>query len=66
VIGVAPPTSFVPFPLGYLVGLVVWAVAAFGGLGLTAGRAALAFLYLAVSSFVARLVVLGVREMFGN
>jgi hypothetical protein len=45
-------------------GLVAWAVAAFGGLGLSTGRAAVLFAYLAVSSFFARLVVLGVMEMF--
>lgn len=64
-VGAAVLTSFVPFPGGYLAGLVVWAVAAFAGLGLTAGRAAVLFLYLAASSFIARLVVLGVTEMLG-
>ena len=65
-VGVAALTSFVPFPDGYLAGLVVWAVAAFGGLGLNAGRATVLFAYLAASSFVARLVVLGVMDMMGN
>lgn len=65
-IGIAALTSFVPFPFGYLAGLVVWAAAAFGGLGLTAGRAAILFAYLAASSFAARLVVLGVMERIGN
>jgi hypothetical protein len=65
-VGVTALTSFVPFPFGYLASLVVWAVAAFGGLGLSAGRAAALFAYLAASSFVARLVVLGVMEMVGN
>jgi hypothetical protein len=41
-------------------------VAAFGGLGLTAGRAATLFLYLAASSLLARLVVLGVLEAAGG
>lgn len=36
---------------------------AFGGLGLTAGRAAVVFADLAVGSFVARLVVLGVPDL---
>ena len=63
---VAALTSFVPFPGGYLLGLVVCAVAAFGGLGLSAGRAAVMFAYLAASSLVARLVVLGVMDMMGN
>jgi hypothetical protein len=58
-------TSFIPFPGGYLAGLVVWAVAAFGGLGLTAGRAASLFAYLAAGSFMTRLLVLGFMEMFG-
>lgn len=65
-VGVAALTSFVPFPGGYVAGLVVWAVAAFGGLGLNAGRAAVLFAYLAASSFAARLVVLGVMDMMGN
>ena len=65
-IGVASLTSFVPFPFGYVAGLVAWGVAAFGGLGLGAGRAAVLFAYLAASSFVARLVVLGVMEMIGS
>lgn len=65
-IGVTALTSFVPFPFGYLAGLAVWAVAAFGGLSQSAGRAAVLFGYLAASSFLARLVVLGVMEMMGN
>jgi len=65
-VGVAALTSFVPFPGGYVAGLVVWAVAAFGGLGLNAGRAAVLFAYLASSSLVARLVVLGVMDTMGN
>ena len=64
VVGVTALTSFVPFPFGYLAGLFVWAVAAFGGLGLTARRAAILFAYLAASSFVARLVVLGYPRLF--
>lgn len=53
-------TSFVPFPFGYVVALVIWAAAVFGGLGLSRGRAAVLFGYLAVWSVVSRLVVLGV------
>lgn len=63
---VVAATCFAPFPGGYVAGLVVWAVAAFAGLGLTAGRAMLLFAYLAASSFVERLVVLGVMDMMGN
>lgn len=65
-VGAATLTCFIPFPFGYLAGLVVWGVAAFAGLGLSAGRAAVLFGYLAASSFVARLVVLGVMEMGGS
>jgi hypothetical protein len=65
-VGVAVLTSFVPFPLGYLLGLVAWGAAAFGGLGLTAGRAAILFGYLAATSYAARLVVLGVMEVMGR
>jgi hypothetical protein len=65
-VGVAAVTSFIPFPGGYVAGLLVWAVAAFGGLGLPAGRAVVLFAYLAVSSLVARLVVLGVMDVIGT
>ena len=65
-VGAAALTSFVEFPAGYVAGLVVWAVAAFAGLGLTAGRAAVLFAYLAVSSLLARLVVLGVLDLTAN
>jgi hypothetical protein len=64
-VGVTALTSFIPFPGGYIAGLAVWAVAAVGGLGLSAGRAAVLFSYLAVGSFVTRLFVLGFMEMFG-
>lgn len=62
-IGVSALTSFVPFPLGYLAGLVVWAVAAFRGLGLPGGRAAVLIAYLAASSYVARLATLGMLDL---
>lgn len=65
-VGVAAVTSFVPFPGGYVAGLLVWAVAAFGGLRLPAVRAVVLFAYLAVSSLVARLVVLGVMDVIGT
>ena len=64
-IAVTSMTSFAPFPAGYVLGLVVWAVAAFGGLGRGAGRAAVLFAYLAIGSFLTRLLVLGFLEMFG-
>jgi hypothetical protein len=57
--------SFLPFPLGWVAGLLVWGVAAFAGLGLPVGRAAVLFAYLAVGSLVTRLLVLGVLAMFG-
>jgi hypothetical protein len=65
-VGFAALTSLAPFPAGYIFGLVAWGVAAFTGLGLTAGRAAVLFLYLAAGSYVTRLVVLGVMEMMGG
>jgi hypothetical protein len=58
-------TSFVPFPLGWAAGLLVWGVAAFAGLGLPAGRAPVLFAYLAAGSLVTRLLVLGVLAVFG-
>lgn len=65
-IGFAALTSFVPFPFGYIAGLAVWGVAAFGGLGLGAGRAAVLFACLALTSLVARFVVLGVMSAIGG
>jgi hypothetical protein len=62
-VGGAALTAFVPFPAGYVLGLTVWGLAAFAGLGLGAGRAAVLFLYLAAGSYVTRLVVLGVMEL---
>lgn len=62
-IGGAAVTSFVPFPAGYVLGLIAWGLAAFAGLGLGARRATVLFLYLAAGSYVTRLVVLGVIEL---
>jgi len=45
---------------------VVWAVAAFAGLSLNVGRAAVLFARLAVSSLVGRLVVIGVLILIGS
>lgn len=64
-VGFISLTSFVPFPMGWASGLLVWAVAAFAGMGLPAGRASILFTYLAVGSLLTRLVVLGVLAMFG-
>jgi hypothetical protein len=58
-------TSFLPFPLGWAAGLIVWGLAAFAGMGLPAGRAAILFAYLAVGSLLTRVLVLGVMAMFG-
>lgn len=58
-------TSFLPFPLGWSAGLLVWGVAAFAGLGLPARRATILFAYLAAGSLLTRLLVLGVMAMFG-
>ena len=59
-IGAVTLTCFVPFPLGYLAGLLVWAVAVYGFIALPPGRATVLAGYLAVASAVSRLVVLGV------
>jgi hypothetical protein len=53
-------TSFVPMPINLIAALIAWAVAVFGGLTLSRGRAAVLFAYLAAWSVVTRLVVLGV------
>ena len=59
-------TCFLPFLVGYPVGCLVWAFAAFVYLALPTGRAAVLFGYLAVNSLLSRAVVLGVMQMFGN
>lgn len=56
-------TCFIPFPLGYLAGLVAWAVAVYGFLHLPGGRATALVGYLAAWSVVSRLVVLGVLSI---
>jgi hypothetical protein len=65
-IGVATVTSFAPFPVGYIAGLVVWAIAVFAGLKLSMGRGIVLFGYLAASSFLSRLIVLGVMNYLGD
>jgi hypothetical protein len=62
-IGAVALTSFAPMPLGYALGLVVWAVAAFGFVGLPGGPAAVLFAFLAAGSYVTRLVTLGVLDL---
>ena len=63
-VGAAALFSFAPFPANYVISLWVWGVAAFGGLGLPASRAAILFAYLAITSFTSRLVVGGFMDMF--
>lgn len=65
-VGAVAVTSFLPYWPGYLAGLAAWGAAAFAGLGLGDRRATVLFLYLAASSFAARLVVLGVIETVGH
>ena len=55
--------SFAPMPLGYVLGLVVWAIAAFGFVGLSGRHAAALFAFLAAGSYVTRLVTLGILEI---
>jgi hypothetical protein len=57
--------SFIQFPLGYFAGLGAWAVAVFGWLKLPVQRSAALLGYLAATSLVARLLVLGVMSFFG-
>ena len=58
-------TGFIPFPGGFFAGGMVWAVAAYGCLGLPPARATALTGYLVAASFVERLLVLGVMDMFG-
>lgn len=57
-------TGFIPFPGGFIAGGVVWAVAAYCCLGLPPARATVLTGYLVAASFVERLLVLGVMDMF--
>ena len=63
VIAAVGVTGLMPFPVGYVAGLVAWASAVFGFLELPAGRAAVLTGYLAVASVVTRLVILGVLDV---
>lgn len=59
-------TGFIPFPGGFFAGGMAWAIAAYGGLGLPPARATVLTGYLVAASFIERLLVLGVMDMFGN
>ena len=59
-IGAVTLTCFIPFPAGYVAGLIAWAVAVYGFLDLPTGRASVLVGFLAVASVLSRLVVLGV------
>jgi hypothetical protein len=59
-VGAVTLTCFVPFPAGYVAGMIAWAVAVYGFLDLSTGRASVLVGYLAAASVISRLVVLGV------
>jgi hypothetical protein len=59
-VAVVTLTCFLPMPVGYLAGVVAWASAVYGLLGLPGWRSAVLVAYLAAWSAVQRLVVLGV------
>jgi hypothetical protein len=63
VIAAVGVTGLMPFPVGYVAGVIAWASAVFGFLELPAGRAAVLTGYLAVASVVTRLVILGVLDV---
>jgi len=63
VVGTVTLLSFVPFPAGYILSVVAWAVAVYGFLELPTGRATVLEGYLSVASIVTRLVVLGVLDL---
>ena len=62
-VSAAAATCLVPFPLGFALQSVVWAIAAFGFLDLPPGRKAVLWAYLVAVSVVERLVVLGVLDL---
>jgi hypothetical protein len=57
--------SFIPFPPGYFAGIAAWSFAVFGWLKLPVGRSAALLGYLAATSLVARLLILGIMSFFG-
>lgn len=59
-VGAVTLSCFIPFPAGYVAGLIIWAVAVYGFLHLPTDRASVLVGYLAAASVVSRLVVLGV------
>jgi hypothetical protein len=59
-VGAVTLSCFIPFPAGYVAGLIIWAIAVYGFLDLSTGRASVLVGYLAAASVVSRLVVLGV------
>ena len=63
-VGFVTLTGFRPFPVGYVLGVLVWAAAVFAYLGLPWRRAAALTALLAAGSFLTRLIVLGVLELF--
>jgi len=63
-IGFATMTCFRPFPIGYVLGVVVWTLAVFVYLDLPWLRAAILAALLATGSFLGRLMVLGGLEFF--
>jgi hypothetical protein len=63
VIAAVGATGLMPFPVGYVAGVIAWVSAVFGFLELPAGRAAVLTGYLALASVVTRLVILGVLDV---
>lgn len=61
-IGAVTLTCLAPFPAGYVAGIVAWAVAVYGFLGLSIWRATVLLSYLAAASMLTRFIVLGVMD----
>ena len=53
-------SCFAPIPVGFFASLAIWAIAVFGFVTIPAPRRMLFFVYLAIASVFARLIVAGI------
>jgi len=55
-------SCFAPIPAGFFAGLAIWAIAVFGFVTIPSPRRILLFVYLAITSVFARLIVGGILD----
>jgi len=61
-VAAATLSCFAPIPAGFFAGLAIWAVAVFGFITIPVSRRVLLFVYLAIASVFARLIVGGILD----